>query len=102
MVDTKLFVDWRENYWRKSRKYKDLDVHHLVNILNWVIARPSVYNNLEYLKMEADSRRLLLFVSHDSDVLPIESSPNVWQVIDRVTGEVRNANTETIYDDDLY
>lgn len=83
-------LDFRERAWGTAdgRRVllKDMDIGHLVNVLNWVHDHDGVYGSSikEDLIKEAEYRRLFAFTSNEQYAGLVD---NRWKVIDPGTGE---------------
>jgi hypothetical protein len=83
---------WRERTWRtadgRSVKIKDMDLGHLVNVINWIADNSSAYPSSIYDVMvrEANYRQLVLFAQ--GKPYPQKFAKN-WQVVDPATGQGR-------------
>lgn len=82
-------LDFRDRTWgtadgRKVR-LKEMEIGHLVNVLNWVHDHDGVYGNRikEDLIKEAEYRRLFSFTNNDYYARLIDGR---WQVADPQTG----------------
>ena len=96
------FEDFREMLWgsQDGRKtpIKDLDIGHLVNILNWVKARPTAYPGELYpmLVQEANYRKMMQFVAGDQ--IPRLGEDGLWYLTDSTTGDLVTPQSKTDYD----
>lgn len=80
----------REDIWWTATgipiKLKDLEVSHLVNILNWILDNKSSYSLSDYVKVEAEAtyRQTTLFAER----MPYpQKIGKRWKVVDPITGE---------------
>jgi hypothetical protein len=85
-------LEFRERVWgsldARRTKVKDLTDGHLVNILNWILARPKSYSPQVYQHMvqEAHYRKLLLFADGSGNPYPAWNG-EAWELIDPKTGK---------------
>ena len=84
-------LEFREQPWGTADgrrvKLKDMDVGHLVNVLNWVHDHDGIYGDRikSYLKQEAEYRRIFAFA--ESQPYPMISNTGRWEVMDPNTGQ---------------
>jgi hypothetical protein len=80
----------REQSWRSADgrqiKIKDMDIGHLVNVINWVIDNKNSYPDSirDLMVAEAQYRQLTLFAEGKAYPQRID---NRWVLIDPVTGK---------------
>ena len=83
---------WRNKTWRtadgRSVKIKDMDLGHLVNVINWIADNSAAYSPTIYDVMvrEANYRQVVLFA--EGKPYPQKFAKN-WQVVDPKTGKGR-------------
>lgn len=70
-------------------KLKDMDIGHLVNVLNWVQDHDGVYGDRikSYLKQEAEYRRIFAFA--EGQPYPMINNTGRWEILDPKTGKGR-------------
>ena len=80
----------RERMWRtadgRGIKVKDMELFHLVNVINWVSDNPESYPKhvLDLMIAEANYRKIFLFTEGQEYPQIVN---NRWRVIDPRTGE---------------
>lgn len=83
-------LDFRERSWGTADgrrvRLKEMELGHLVNVLNWVHDHNGVYGNSikEALVKEAEYRRVFAFANGESYAGLLEGR---WKVIDPTTGK---------------
>jgi hypothetical protein len=83
---------WRERTWRTADgrrvKIKDMDLGHLVNVINWIADNSASYppSIHDVMVREANYRQLVLFA--EGKPYPQRFDKN-WQVVDPTTGQGR-------------
>jgi hypothetical protein len=83
-------LEFRESKWVSAdgrfARIKDLEVGHLVNVLNWIKRYPQSYPSHVYKNMvrEAHYRKLILFAEGNS--YPTFNGTD-WELVDAKTGE---------------
>jgi hypothetical protein len=88
----KLTMHDREQMWHtadgRGIMIKDMELGHLVNVINWIIDNPISYplHVLDLMIAEANYRKIFLFSEGKS--YP-QSVGERWKIIDPVTGEGR-------------
>lgn len=84
-------LEFREQPWGtadgRKVKLKEMDVGHLVNVLNWVNDHDGIYGDRikSYLKQEAEYRQIFAF--SEGQAYPMISATGRWEVIDPITGK---------------
>ena len=82
---------FREQPWGtadgRKVKLKDMDIGHLVNVLNWVEDHEGLYGDRikSYLKQEAEYRRIFAFA--EGLPYPMINNTGRWEVLDPKTGK---------------
>lgn len=85
-------MKWRERIWRtadgRNVQIKDMDLGHLVNVINWIADNPMSYPKSIYDVMvrEANYRQIILFA--EGKAYPQKTNVG-WRVIDPITGQGR-------------
>lgn len=80
----------RDKMWRtadgRSIPIKDMEVSHLVNVINWVSDNSDAYPKgvLKLMVEEANHRKLLLFAEGKAYPQKVDGK---WKVIDPITGK---------------
>lgn len=84
-----MLLDFREQVWRtangKSIRLSDMDLGHLVNVLNWTMDHGPAYSDRvrRALKQEAEYRRTFAFANREPYAGFVN---NRWRIIDPETG----------------
>ena len=79
-----------DTYWRtadgRGVKVTEMDLGHLVNVINWIIDNPDAYgpSTLERMVIEADNRKTVLFAQ--AKPYPQKVGKR-WKIIDPMTGK---------------
>lgn len=82
----------RETNWRtadkRDIKVKDMEVSHLVNVLNWISDNRESYTSADYELMEAEAkyRQTILFAEGKEYPQLVDQR---WRVVNPVTGKSR-------------
>jgi hypothetical protein len=81
---------YREQFWRtadgRSVPIKDMDLGHLVNVINWITDNPASYtaNTKHLMVAEAENRQPTLFAQGKPYPQQVD---NRWVIVDPATGK---------------
>ena len=96
------FESFRQLIWKSTDgrrvMIKDLAIDHLVNILNWVKARPTVYPADLYPMLEQEANYRKMVQCSVGEQIPSLGKDGLWYLIDGTTGNLVTPKRKTEYD----